>query len=174
MSAPMLLATTLSAWFAAFGLWIYFFWVYRDYRLDAFRQKLFAVRDELFDYAAQGNISFDHPSYRTLRQHLNGMLRFAHRLTIGWIIGISIARLLRSEREVDDRLARQHERIFANAPSSSRADLARLHEHAMLLAIEHLLLTSLIFWLAVVPIVVVFVIRTMWRGGAVILGKYFP
>ncbi|GAC1691136.1 MAG: hypothetical protein PVS2B2_28790 [Candidatus Acidiferrum sp.] len=33
-------------------------------RLDAFRQEMFIIRDELFDYAASGQIAFDNPSYR--------------------------------------------------------------------------------------------------------------
>jgi|SRR5208337_1245025 len=50
-------------------------------RLDIFRQKMFALRDELFDYAAAGNISFDDQAYRLLRQSINGFIRYGHRLT---------------------------------------------------------------------------------------------
>jgi len=50
-------------------------------RLDIFRQKMFAVRDELFDYAAAGNISFNDPAYRLLRQSMNGFIRYGHQLT---------------------------------------------------------------------------------------------
>jgi hypothetical protein len=51
------------------------------YRLDYFRQNMFAVRDELFDFAAGGNISFNDPAYRLLRQSMNGFIRYAHNLT---------------------------------------------------------------------------------------------
>jgi hypothetical protein len=50
-------------------------------RLDTFRQKMFAVRDELFDYAANGNVRFDDPAYRLLRQSMNGFIRYGHQLT---------------------------------------------------------------------------------------------
>ncbi len=40
-------------------------------RLDCFRQNMFSVRDELFDYAAAGNISFDNPAYILLRLQMN-------------------------------------------------------------------------------------------------------
>lgn len=53
-----------------------------SYRLDSFRQRMFSLRDELFDYAAAGNISFHHPSYRLLRQSMNGFIRYAHHLTL--------------------------------------------------------------------------------------------
>jgi len=48
--------------------------------VDRFRQELFAVRDELFDFAASGRISFEHPAYGMLRSTMNGFLRWAESL----------------------------------------------------------------------------------------------
>jgi hypothetical protein len=42
---------------------------------------MFAVRDELFDYAAAGQIGFNDPAYRLLRQSMNGFIRYGHQLT---------------------------------------------------------------------------------------------
>jgi hypothetical protein len=53
-----------------------------SYRLDVFRQRVFAVRDDLFAYAASGKIGFDDPAYRLLRQAMNGFLRYGHNLTL--------------------------------------------------------------------------------------------
>ena len=36
---------------------------WRRYRLDLFRQNLFALRDELFDMAATGDLAFNDPAY---------------------------------------------------------------------------------------------------------------
>ena len=55
---------------------------------------MFTVRDELFDYAAAGNIGFDDPAYLLLRRSMNGFIRYAHQLTffrlcltlVGWRI----------------------------------------------------------------------------------------
>src|SRR5258706_13734181 len=55
------------------------YWV--EARLDAFRQEMFALRDELFDYAAKGHIKFNDPAYRLLRQVMNGFIRYGHQLT---------------------------------------------------------------------------------------------
>jgi hypothetical protein len=60
--------------------WIGCFWLVREYRLSVFRQRLFEVRDELFDAAADGMMPFDHPAYRMTRQFINGTIRFAHRM----------------------------------------------------------------------------------------------
>jgi hypothetical protein len=42
---------------------------------------MFSVRDELFDYAASGKISFNDPAYSLLRQLMNGFIRYGHQLT---------------------------------------------------------------------------------------------
>ena len=55
--------------------------LWAEHRLDAFRQEMFAIRDDLFDYAADDNISFNDPAYRLLRRYMNGFIRYAHQLT---------------------------------------------------------------------------------------------
>lgn len=62
------------------------FYLRADYEVDAFRQEMFKLRDEIFDYAASGHISFDHPAYVQLRDLANGLIRFAHRLTLWRIL----------------------------------------------------------------------------------------
>src|SRR3954467_6683321 len=64
-------------------LWFLYSFAYRDYRRDVYRQKLFEVRNALFDLAATGEVSFDSPAYQTLRTTINGFIRFAHRMQFG-------------------------------------------------------------------------------------------
>jgi hypothetical protein len=42
---------------------------------------MFALRDEMFDFAAAGNIAFNDPAYLLLRKSMNGFIRYAHNLT---------------------------------------------------------------------------------------------
>lgn len=58
------------------------FFAYQTYRVDKLRQDLFEIRDQLFDDAVSGQINFDDRGYVVTRQLINGMLRFAHELTI--------------------------------------------------------------------------------------------
>ncbi len=74
----ILLTTSASLAF----LWICHFWLYKNYRVDVFRQKMFALRDRLFDDAAKGVIAFDHPAYCTMHRTMNGCIRFAHKLDL--------------------------------------------------------------------------------------------
>ncbi|KDN13116.1 hypothetical protein SALWKB12_0923 [Snodgrassella communis] len=59
--------------------------IYKQYKkvmLEYYRMGIFKLRDELFDYAATGNISFDNESYQLVRTLLNGYLRYAENLDI--------------------------------------------------------------------------------------------
>ena len=56
-------------------LWWYFYWPHRRYWIDRTRHKLFIIRDEFFDQAAEGNLSFDSGAYIDIRDTLNGMIR---------------------------------------------------------------------------------------------------
>lgn len=63
---------------------------YRKFRIDLLRFHLFGQRDYLFAAAARGEISFDSPAYRMTRQTINGMIRFAHEVSL-WRVIILIA-----------------------------------------------------------------------------------
>ena|SRR5438128_5785711 len=52
--------------------------LYEGFRVDAFRQRLFELRGELFNFAAGGGIPFGHPAYVSLRNRINRLIRFAH------------------------------------------------------------------------------------------------
>ncbi len=64
------------------AFWYLFFWMYRQHTIDQFRERMFELRDTLFDDAADGLISFDHPAYTTLRRTMNGFIRFGHRISL--------------------------------------------------------------------------------------------
>ena len=63
----------------AFFVWLHY---YKKFQLDSYRQDVFKLRDDLFIYAAQGNISFNHDAYKMARTYLNGSIRFAERSSL--------------------------------------------------------------------------------------------
>jgi hypothetical protein len=58
-----------------------FYGPWQDVCIDLSRQFIFEKRDQLFDMAADGRISFESETYRAARDLMNGMLRYAHELT---------------------------------------------------------------------------------------------
>ena len=84
--------TALASVVSFAGLWVLLFKFYRDYRVDQFRQEMFALRDELFDFASEGQVSYEHPAYWLLRRTMNGFVRFGHRVRlmqgiVFWVLG---------------------------------------------------------------------------------------
>lgn len=55
-------------------LWIPFF-------LENFRNKIFILRDELFDYYLNNNLDFNSSEYTKMRELMNATLRFGHRIS---------------------------------------------------------------------------------------------
>lgn len=87
-------------------LWFFLFVLYKDLAIDIFRQKMFELRDELFDEAANGVIEFNHPAYVVLRNTMNGFLRFGHKISLfevlvtGVVLGSERLKMHKSFRQV--------------------------------------------------------------------------
>ncbi len=66
-------------------LFILIFWawfvLWKDLFVDEYRQQLFDVRDDLFNMAFRGDIPFESEEYLSLREILNGTIRFAHAMS---------------------------------------------------------------------------------------------
>jgi hypothetical protein len=78
----MTLGAICNTGFALILLWILYYFGWRPYRIDKLRNDLFEIRNELFLYAASGEVSFDNAAYRVLCDRINAMIRFAHMLTL--------------------------------------------------------------------------------------------
>jgi hypothetical protein len=78
----MALTDILFSLIALVGIIYLSLWRFKQYRVDRFRQNIFDVRDDLFLYAANAHIAFDHPAYVALRNMLNGYIRFSHRISL--------------------------------------------------------------------------------------------
>jgi hypothetical protein len=74
--------TALYSALALLGLWLFTFALWNDYRLDAFRDHVFSIRQELFFYAAIGSVAFNHPAYVMLRYRMNVILRYGDEFTL--------------------------------------------------------------------------------------------
>jgi hypothetical protein len=89
--------------------------------VEAFRQRTFELRRELFNYMAEGNIRPDDPAYVRLRWLLNQLLRYAERVTFLRLVVMNCAYdpvvapvepLDHVIRQVKDERVRAHLRVF--------------------------------------------------------------
>lgn len=61
--------------------WYVFHTQYREQRIAYLRERLFEIRDGLFQEAKNGTLSFNDEAYGMMRLTLNGLIRFAHEFT---------------------------------------------------------------------------------------------
>jgi hypothetical protein len=120
--------------FVIFGLW-------PGQRTDLFRQQMFAVRDELFDFAADENISFDDPAYILLRGLMNGFIRYAHNLT-PFRISTSYLRSKYIPTNSNDKWTESWDKALNQIENrETRAKLQQFHSKATDLVLGQLLLS---------------------------------
>jgi hypothetical protein len=75
----------------AIFVWGVFYLSFRQFLLDNLRQNLFQIRDDVFDFAADGGIEFSDFCYRSLRDDINSLLLFADKLSFGRLIFAQVA-----------------------------------------------------------------------------------
>lgn len=121
-----------------------------DSRLDSFRQNLFAIRDEMFDFAAHGNISFEDPAYRLLRTQMNGLIRYGHQITFFRSILSALIRRISGSAEPRPWNEAWEKAIANVEDGATKAKMEEFHNRAVLLAVKRLLLGSPLLWIPLV------------------------
>src|ERR1700733_5370308 len=108
-----------------------------EQRIDLFRQKMFTIRDELFDFAGGGGIDFQHPAYQLLRNSMNGFIRYAHRLTF-FQLSMTIARWNITEQVHPLTWHSKWTEALDSLPINAETELRRFHGRAMDAVARHL------------------------------------
>lgn len=156
--------------FALLGLaWIWL-WLYEDYRVDFFRQRMFSLRDELFDEGCRETISLNHPAYRMLRSTMNGFIRFGHKVKLTSFLGYVF--FLKSddyEALRDVSFDARWKEATKDLPTDVITKMWDYKIRMNMLVVEHLLFVSPLVLLALImPVSVVVFMREIIKG---ILGK---
>ena len=124
----------------ALVLWFVWHFPWRKSCQERYRQKLFTVRDELFDFARRGSIAFTDPAYIALRAYINSMIRFSH------LIGVTrLATFILFQRYIGD--VPQHYPALGSAISQVKGREAKefliaIREQVADHTIRHLLFSS--------------------------------
>lgn len=133
--------------------------MYEDYRVDKFRQDMFKIRDDLFDQAMYGKLSFSDPCYGMLRSVINGHIRFAHRINI---VDLALFNaILEQEKYVirepfSERLMRSMENLNADQKELVNECVAKMNFRIL----EHLSLSSPVILTVVTPLVFIALAKT--------------
>lgn len=132
-------------------IWAFWHFGWKEYRIERFRQDLFQLRRQLFDLAASGAISFDHPVYVGFRNALNSVIRFGHHLSLSrlifavWAIGVDEIKL----NEVMGLL--KWRKLMNSLPNEQRNPLEEIDNKMGEKILWHVVTVSPLFPLVIVP-----------------------
>jgi len=143
----MMTVTIILALKSALGLlfiWLFVFFLWKDYCLDAFREDAFELRDELFLYAADGNVGFDNSAYKMLRQRINVSLRYAHAFTLArFVLAIVILSGVRNPESA------AWEEALASLPCDVQKRLTQYRNTFVLTVLNYITLRSFFLYIVV-------------------------
>jgi hypothetical protein len=156
-------AAVFSTGLALAGMWIFFYWGFRDYRLDLCKQRILELRGELFDMAHEGKLTFDDPTYITFRRVLDGGVHFCHRLRLLDILMFHVfasnPEMHASAKDFDERWVQNAERHDAD----SRRQLRIIRDQFHNTVVELVAFTSPLLVVTLVPAISWVILRRM-RG----------
>jgi|GEM_PF-4266250 len=146
----------LIACIGAGACWVLWFYFVKEYRVAAFRERLFSIRDQLFNFAADGLVSFDDPAYSELRALINGMLRFAHR--VSFLTLLTTARNLSPSVESSNPYQRWKDSLINLAPET-RERLEQIHNQLVSAYMKQLVGGSIILFPIATTLLIGFSLR---------------
>jgi hypothetical protein len=137
-------------------------------RVDIFRQRMFAIRDELFDYAEAGGIDFQDPAYQLLRNSMNGFIRYAHRLSF-FQLTLTVLRWNLTAQVHPLTWHAKWEDALASLPEDTRTKLIDFHGRAMDAVAKHLVGGSVVLMFFLLVSVAQLLVRGAWTSVRAVL-----
>jgi hypothetical protein len=156
---------------AIFVLWVFYFWFYWQYRIEKTRQELFFIRNELFDYAAAGNISFNHPAYSLLREMMNSMIRFTHKVELFTLICLFIA--LRNSQPEKGRYE-IFKKELETLPVKIKEEFKKYVSYMNMVIVSHLIKGSILLMGFTLIVGLFILVRQGWKNLKDEIKKRFP
>jgi len=150
------ITVSISSVFSILLLIVLVFWLFRDYSIDSFRQKIFRLRDGLFDEALKGNISFDDPAYVMMRRSFNGFIRFAHKMSLMEVIIFMIFSSRKDKDELNKGFIERLESNTSHLTEEQKEMIDGYFKRMNMYMVEYLVLTSpLLLLTVIIPLAVV-------------------
>lgn len=131
------------------------------------------IRDDLFDHAARGEISFSAESYKMARLTLNGMIRFAHTISLTRIV---VNRVLQEVYSLNIYAYRMENlRAIRALPVQQRGLVTAAYESAHREILKHLLVTSLatlgLYGIRTLASLLARALRKVWGAGSSFINR---
>ncbi|MGH9515535.1 MAG: hypothetical protein ACRD3P_07640 [Terriglobales bacterium] len=172
MNSSTELVTVLTTWVTLALLLFVLLKLWPSVRLDAFRQSMFGLRDEMFDYAASGNIGFNDPAYLLLRKSMNGFIRYAHNLTF-FRMNVTIIYWTVFSATPEAKWSASWDAALARLPSDSvRQQMQLFHQRSMHLVANRLVLGSPVLIVLLICVVIHYGVYNLTEAVGRSLAKF--
>lgn len=119
--------------------------MFRKYHIDRTRDDLFRLRDALTLF------SYDHgliesTAYRNLRQLINLLIRYTHRLSLSRLILLTaLSRVFNAKAPISPAYTQWKDSV-ASLSARQREELERIHAAALTLMVKHVIRNSPLLW----------------------------
>lgn len=153
-------------WLSLLAIWVLFFWLYRDYRVDLFRHRLFNLRYELFRLACTDKVAFDNEAYTLLRRSINGTIYFGHQF--GSLELLLFAVCTKGEDGPVKRYQEAWQRGITTLPPSVQKELETIHRQVHMEILQQIFATSAILMFSLLTLVCWMIVY--WFGQTVAKG----
>jgi hypothetical protein len=131
-------------------LWV-LFWLYKDHSVATFRQRVFSLRDEMFDMAMAGKIPFNHKGYGRLRVTMNGSIRYAEEISLVRVLLFAL--LNRKNQNAPEGFSAAFLKEINDLPFDQKMALCQLHNRFSALITKHAIYNSPItIFILILPI----------------------
>lgn len=133
--------------------------VWREYRRDLLRHRLFIIRDKLFIVTEKSiSLSFDNKAYGLARTTLNGMIRYADELTLGQIIIDSI--ILGKNEIIDDSYIHEMETALGKLNDLNREIIEDAIDEMHQVVVSHVVATNPVLFILWLPVKLINLVAT--------------
>jgi len=129
---------------SAVGLWWLYFIEYRNYCNDRTRQRLFDIRDHLFQQAKEGAIPFDSDAYGITRRTLNGMIRFTHNLSLTRVLISMVTHKSSMDREYVTKYEKQMHDALNKLPLHEKKVILKTIFNMHMAVMNHIIRNSIV------------------------------
>lgn len=153
-------ATALYSCVVLIMIWLVGY-LWRNYRMESFRQDLFDIRWELYQYARAGRVQFDDDAYKNMRRHINALFKYAYHVNFSTLISVQVARRWYKQRE----LTGVQELIAADPKLDhvQRRVLLDLYDRMLWACVRQIAFTSVLAWPCGAAVIAYITLRQMLR-----------
>jgi len=128
--------------FEGAALWLAWHFLWRRSCQEVLRQRLFSLRDELFDFAREGNVDFRDPGYVVLRASINSVIRFSHQISVTRLFTFVVLQSYIKNPEAGLAHRKIASAIAQSPGKRSKEKLSEIHNRMYAEIARHLLLSS--------------------------------